>query len=58
MCHVECFRLRKGINILVATPGRMIDHIENTQNLALGHVKWLVLDEADRYVGLYSNSLV
>jgi len=45
----EKARLRKGINILIATPGRLIDHIENTQNLGLQAVKWLVLDEADRY---------
>ncbi|KAL4219246.1 ATP-dependent RNA helicase [Mactra antiquata] len=48
----EKARLRKGINILIATPGRLIDHIENTQNLLLGKIKWLVLDEADRLLDL------
>ena len=41
-------RIRKGINILVSTPGRLMDHIQSTQCLKLENVKFLVLDEADR----------
>ena len=41
----EKARLRKGINILIATPGRLIDHIRLTENLSLKKVSWLVLDE-------------
>ncbi|EDQ86203.1 uncharacterized protein MONBRDRAFT_33876 [Monosiga brevicollis MX1] len=44
----EKARLRKGINILVATPGRMMDHIRTTKALQLKSVRWLILDEADR----------
>ena len=44
----EKARLRKGLNILVATPGRLVDHLENTAVLDLGRVRWLVLDEGDR----------
>ena len=44
----EKARLRKGINVLVGTPGRMLDHIQNTECLGLGRVRWLVLDESDR----------
>lgn len=44
----EKARLRKGMNILVCTPGRLLDHIRNTNSLSLSKVKWLVLDEADR----------
>ena len=44
----EKARLRKGINILVATPGRLVDHLDNTEVLNLGGVRWLVLDEGDR----------
>ena len=44
----EKARLRKGINVLVGTPGRMLDHIQNTTCLLLGRVRWLVLDESDR----------
>lgn len=48
----EKARLRKGINILVATPGRLVDHIDNTQSLDLSKVRYLVLDEGDRLVEL------
>ncbi|KAI9685467.1 MAG: ATP-dependent RNA helicase dbp7, partial [Bogoriella megaspora] len=48
----EKARLRKGINILVATPGRLADHLANTQVLDVSRVRWLVLDEGDRLVEL------
>eukprot|EP00105_Crassostrea_gigas_P038416 XP_019922564.1 PREDICTED: probable ATP-dependent RNA helicase DDX31 isoform X2 [Crassostrea gigas] len=48
----EKARLRKGMNILVCTPGRLLDHIRNTNSLSLSKVKWLVLDEADRLLDL------
>lgn len=44
----EKARLRKGINILVGTPGRLCDHLLHTESFKLDKVKWLVLDEADR----------
>ncbi|XP_015433649.1 PREDICTED: probable ATP-dependent RNA helicase DDX31 [Dufourea novaeangliae] len=44
----EKARLRKGCNILVGTPGRLLDHIKMTAALKLGDVKYFVLDEADR----------
>lgn len=44
----EKARLRKGINILVGTPGRLVDHLLHTESFKLDKVKWLVLDEADR----------
>ncbi|KAK5634078.1 hypothetical protein RRF57_009792 [Xylaria bambusicola] len=44
----EKARLRKGVNILVATPGRLADHLDNTKVLDVGTVRWLVLDEGDR----------
>ncbi|XP_077942632.1 ATP-dependent DNA helicase DDX31 isoform X3 [Gasterosteus aculeatus] len=44
----EKARLRKGINILVSTPGRLVDHIKNTLSVGFSGVRWLVLDEADR----------
>lgn len=46
----EKARLRKGLNILVATPGRLADHLENTEVLDLAKVRWLVLDEGDRLI--------
>ncbi|XP_059192182.1 probable ATP-dependent RNA helicase DDX31 isoform X2 [Centropristis striata] len=48
----EKARLRKGINILVSTPGRLVDHIKNTLSIAFSAVRWLVLDEADRTLDL------
>ncbi|XP_039620233.1 probable ATP-dependent RNA helicase DDX31 [Polypterus senegalus] len=48
----EKARLRKGINILISTPGRLVDHINNTRSVSFKSVKWLVLDEADRILDL------
>lgn len=48
----EKARLRKGINILVATPGRLADHLEHTERLDVSNVRWLVLDEGDRLMEL------
>ncbi|KAK0643899.1 P-loop containing nucleoside triphosphate hydrolase protein [Cercophora newfieldiana] len=44
----EKARIRKGANILIATPGRLTDHLDNTKVLDVGTVRWLVLDEGDR----------
>ncbi|KAL8796198.1 MAG: hypothetical protein Q9195_001531 [Heterodermia aff. obscurata] len=48
----EKSRLRKGLNILVATPGRLVDHLDNTEVLDVSQVRWLVLDEGDRLMEL------
>ncbi|CAI7641065.1 unnamed protein product [Penicillium pancosmium] len=48
----EKARLRKGLNILVATPGRLADHLDNTEALNVSNVRWLVLDEGDRLMDL------
>uniref|UniRef100_A0A0K8RW01 ATP-dependent RNA helicase n=1 Tax=Crotalus horridus TaxID=35024 RepID=A0A0K8RW01_CROHD len=48
----EKARLRKGINILVATPGRLVDHITSTQCIHFRCIRWLILDEADRILDL------
>jgi len=48
----EKARLRKGVNIVVSTPGRLTDHIQNTSCLSLKHVKWLIFDEADRLLDM------
>lgn len=44
----EKARLRKGITILIGTPGRLLDHAKNTKNVTFHHLKWLIIDEADR----------
>ena len=48
----EKARLRKGITVLIATPGRLIDHLLHTKSLSLKSVEWLVLDECDRMLEL------
>ena len=48
----EKARLRKGLNILVATPGRLVDHLSHTEALNVSAVRWLVLDEGDRLMEL------
>ncbi|KAF8070601.1 P-loop containing nucleoside triphosphate hydrolase protein [Lyophyllum atratum] len=48
----EKARLRKGIPILVSTPGRLLDHLQNTSSFNVAKCRWLVLDEADRLMDL------
>ena len=44
-------RLRKGVHIVVGTPGRIIDHI-NRKTLKLQDIKHLILDEADEMLNM------
>ncbi|XP_070155084.1 ATP-dependent DNA helicase DDX31 isoform X2 [Polyergus mexicanus] len=48
----EKARLRKGCNILITTPGRLLDHIRHTKALRLNEVRYFVLDEADRMLDM------
>ncbi len=43
--------LKAGVEVLIATPGRLLDHIE-AKNCALNQVEYVVLDEADRMLDI------
>lgn len=43
--------LKQGVDILVATPGRLLEHLA-LRNVDLSHIKYLVLDEADRMLDM------
>ncbi|XP_054606834.2 probable ATP-dependent RNA helicase DDX47 isoform X2 [Nothobranchius furzeri] len=44
--------LAKKPHIVIATPGRLIDHLENTKGFSLRALKFLVMDEADRILNM------
>ncbi|CAL0305021.1 unnamed protein product [Lupinus luteus] len=44
----EAERIVKGVNLLVATPGRLLDHLQNTKGFIYKNLKCLMIDEADR----------
>lgn len=44
----EAQKLGNGINIIVATPGRLLDHMQNTPGFMYKNLQCLVIDEADR----------
>ncbi|XP_015793255.1 ATP-dependent RNA helicase DDX18 [Tetranychus urticae] len=48
----EADKLIKGVNILVATPGRLLDHLQNTKNFLFKNLQCLVIDEADRILDI------
>ena len=48
----QAIALGKKPHIIVATPGRLLDHLENTKGFSLRSLKYLVMDEADRLLDL------
>ncbi|XP_041118149.1 ATP-dependent RNA helicase DDX18-like [Polyodon spathula] len=44
----EAQKLANGTNILVATPGRLLDHMQNTPGFMFKNLQCLIIDEADR----------
>jgi len=47
----QTLELKRGVEVLVATPGRLLDHIE-AKNAVLNQVEYVVLDEADRMLDI------
>nr|CAH7761989.1 unnamed protein product [Callosobruchus chinensis] len=50
--NTEKNRLRKGVHILIATPGRLLDHMLHTNAFKTDNIRCLVLDEADRLLDM------
>ena len=48
----EKARLRKGVTLLVATPGRLLDHLKTTEAFRRDRLKFVVLDEVDRLMDM------
>ncbi|USE80808.1 DEAD/DEAH box helicase [Cupriavidus gilardii] len=49
--HPQIDQLKRGVDIVVATPGRLLDHV-GQRTIDLSHVEMLVLDEADRMLDM------
>ncbi|DBA01648.1 TPA: hypothetical protein N0F65_010299 [Lagenidium giganteum] len=50
--RAEAERLVKGVNILISTPGRLLDHLQNTKAFVYHNLQILVIDEADRILSI------
>lgn len=48
----QAIALARMPHIIVATPGRLVDHLENTKGFSLSRLKYLVMDEADRMLSM------
>jgi len=48
----QAIALSKRPHIIVATPGRLHDHLENTKGFSLRNLKYLIMDEADRLLDM------
>ena len=46
--RIEADKLCRGVNLLIATPGRLLDHLHSTDGFLFHNLKCLVIDEADR----------
>ncbi|KAK6083585.1 ATP-dependent RNA helicase dbp6 [Seiridium cupressi] len=42
---------KSKVDILICTPGRLVEHIKLTPGFSLNHVRWLIADEADKLLG-------
>ena len=49
--RIQEAELRRNPDVVIATPGRLVDHIKNTPTFSLDTIEVLILDEADRLLG-------
>ncbi|HMC99286.1 MAG TPA: DEAD/DEAH box helicase, partial [Ferruginibacter sp.] len=49
--HHQVQEIKRGVDIIVATPGRLLDLMQQ-KLISLSHIQWLVLDEADRMLDM------
>ena len=50
--RAEQTKLETGVNILVATPGRLLDHLNSTSGFLYKNLQCLIIDEADRVLDI------
>uniref|UniRef100_A0A182KEC6 RNA helicase n=1 Tax=Anopheles christyi TaxID=43041 RepID=A0A182KEC6_9DIPT len=48
----QAIQLARKPHIIIATPGRLVDHLENTKGFNLKAIRYLVMDEADRILNM------
>ncbi|EDQ87858.1 uncharacterized protein MONBRDRAFT_37739 [Monosiga brevicollis MX1] len=48
----QAIALAKKPHVLIATPGRLVDHLENTKGFHLKALRYLIMDEADRMLNM------
>ncbi len=48
----EKAKLRKGLTVVVCTPGRLLYHLQNTQSINFSRLHTIIIDEADRLLDM------
>lgn len=48
----QALALARKPHVIVATPGRLVDHLENTRGFSLRSLCYLIMDEADRILNM------
>lgn len=48
----QSLALARKPHVVIATPGRLVDHLENTKGFNLRSLRFLIMDEADRILNM------
>ena len=48
----QSLALARKPHVIIATPGRLVDHLENTRGFNLRSLRYLIMDEADRILNM------